>query len=243
MNGTLEEADGYCSTLLARLDKIPADVQPFVIPPFTALDRVSGALRDSRVLVGAQDVHWEQRGAFTGEVSAELAADAGAVLAEIGHSERRELFAETDDRVGAKVRAALDAGLRPLVCVGEPGAERDAGAHLDYVAREVRHAVRGAGADEEVGRLLFAYEPVWAIGEHGRPASIGEVAEMHAHLRSVLGEVLGPAGSAVPVFYGGSVNPDNASELLSVNDVDGLFVGRSAWTAAGLLEVIAAAAG
>lgn len=208
-------------------------VQPFVVPPATAITQVAEALRapgTSRVLVGAQDAHWEDAGAWTGELSVPQVADAGAQLVELGHSERREHFAETDERVALKVAAVLRHGLLPLVCVGESAEQRDAGRSVEVVLAQARAALTPAGAE----RVVVAYEPVWAIGERGREARPEEVAPVVA----ALAELTGGAESGRPVLYGGSVTVEGAPGVLQVPGVDGLFVGRTAWRPEGLVALL-----
>lgn len=231
MTKTLGEAREY-ARVLARMP-VPPGVQPFLMPPHTALVAVRDALpHRSPVLLGAQNAHWAPEGAFTGEISMRMVADAGASLVEIGHSERRRLFAETDETVSRKVRAALDAGLTPLVCVGEPAAVRAAGAPEGFVADQVAAALSRVAGDE-VGRVVVAYEPVWAIGEAGRPAEPEEVAPVVERIRRVASRTAG-GRSLRAVLYGGSVDTGNALGLLAGTAADGLFVGRAAWTPAGL---------
>lgn len=240
MNKTIAEAVAYVDELAAF--DIPDGIQPFIIPPHTALAAVRQALpADSRVLIGAQNAHWAPEGAGTGEISMRMVADAGATLVELGHSERRAMWAETDHTVGLKVRAAVDAGLTPLVCVGESAEQRDAGLATATNADQVRAALARLTPKEAAG-VIVAYEPVWAIGEHGRPATAAETAPVMAELARVLDEVTGGAGCRA-LLYGGSVDPTNAVELLADPHTDGLFVGRSAWTAAGLVALVRLAAG
>jgi len=207
--------------------------QVFVVPPATALAEVSGLLAQEapHVLVGAQDAHWEDAGAWTGEVSVPQVADAGARLVEIGHSERREHFGDDDARVALKVRAALRHGLVPLLCVGETAAVRSAGGSVEHVLAQV-HAVVDALDGADAARVVVAYEPVWAIGSSGRPARPEEVAEVVEPLVADLGDRL--AG----VLFGGSVDAGGAPDLLGVPGVDGLFVGRAAWEAEGFLRLV-----
>lgn len=233
MTKTLAEARAWAWTVAAA-GPWPG-VQPFVVPPATAIAAVADVLGpDSGVLVGAQDAHWEDAGAWTGEVSVPQVADAGAHLLEIGHSERREHFGETDGRVNLKVRAALRHGLVPLVCVGEPDAVRRAGREVEHVVGQVRAALDGV---DEPSSVLVAYEPVWAIGEGGRPARPEDVAEVAAAVRDAVGgHVVG--GAVASLLYGGSVDRRNALDLLAVDGVDGLFIGRSAWDAEGFLAIL-----
>lgn len=235
MTKTIGEAVAYASALVET--DLPAEVQAFVLPAHTSLSAVRDTLpEDSRILVGAQNAHWAAEGAGTGEISMRMAADAGARLVEIGHSERRAAFGETDETVALKVRAALDAGLKPLVCVGEPDSARDAGDAESFVAAQVRAALSAVSA-EEVGDIVLAYEPIWAIGSGGRAATPEQVAPV---MRTVAAEAAahGAAPSCRAVLYGGSVDESNAAELLAVEHADGLFVGRAAWDVGGFLRLL-----
>ncbi|WP_298805818.1 triose-phosphate isomerase [uncultured Pseudokineococcus sp.] len=211
----------------------PGAPQVFVVPPATALPEVSTLLaeRAPHVLVGAQDAHWEDAGAWTGELSVPQVADAGARLVEVGHSERREHFGDTDERVALKVRAVLRHGLVPLLCVGETTAVRSSGRHAAHVADQVRSAL-DALEPSAAARVVVAYEPVWAIGAGGRRAEPEEVAEVVEPLVAELGDRV--AG----VLFGGSVDVGGAPDLLSVPGVDGLFVGRAAWDVEGFLRLV-----
>ena len=239
MTKTRAQATAYANALLDASRDIPLGIELFVLPPFPLVELVARILDVSPVRVGAQNLHWEDWGPFTGEVSAPMLAEAGATIAEIGHSDRRELFGETDDTVRRKVAAAQRHRLTPIVCIGEPWSVRQSGEASAFVAASVRAALADArpGAD-----IWLAYEPVWAIGEHGRPATPEQAEEIHAVIRATAVDVLGDAGTQVPVLYGGSVTPDNAAGFLSAPSVDGVFVGRAAWTAEGLLAVARVAA-
>ena len=238
MNKTVAETRRYIATLKALWPEGADRCTVFIIPPFTALAAAREAIGAMPLLLGAQNMHWAEAGAFTGEISAAMLEEFGIDLVELGHSERREMFGETDEALNLKVRAALKHGLRPLLCVGDSADERRAGASGAAVVRQVRLAFAGLDA-EEIGRCLVAYEPIWAIGEGGVAATPREVRAVHADLHAVLAELGGPA---VPVLYGGSVNAGNAVELASEPMVDGLFVGRAAWTPEGLAGLIAAVA-
>ena len=202
-------------------------VQPFVVPPATAIGTFRRAVggRDG-VIVGAQNAHWEDEGAWTGELSVPQVVDAGAALVEIGHSERREHFNETDHTVNRKVLAALRHGIRPLVCVGEPAPVRRAGGAVDHVLGQALAALEGV---QDASTVVIAYEPIWAIGANGREPLVAEVAEVTEALDAQFGP------SVTAVLYGGSVSPANADRLLAVPGVGGLFAGRSAWDADGFL--------
>jgi L-erythrulose 1-phosphate isomerase len=235
MNKTLAEAGAFVDALASV--QIPAGVQPFVLPPHTALAAVRARLAaDSPVLLGAQNAHWAPEGAWTGEISMRMAADAGATLVEIGHSERREHFAETDDTVAAKTAAAIQHGLTPLICVGEPLAVRDAGEAEPFIAAQVRAALSRVSPGE-IGGCLVAYEPIWAIGESGRPATEVEIAPVMAAISTTAAD-LADGGRLRALLYGGSVNLDNAAALLGDPHADGLFVGRAAWQPDGFIRLL-----
>jgi len=208
------------------------DREIFVIPPFAALQATRDALAGSHVRYGGQDVHEDDFGAHTGDVSAPMLADLGCTIAEIGHSERRRDHGETDARIAGKVRAALRWGLAPLVCVGErsPGPSGRASA---FVARQLTGAFGGLAA-AELARVTVAYEPVWAIGEGARAATPDHVAAVHLAIRRWLDA---RGASSAPVLYGGSVNPANAAALLATPAVDGVFVGRSALDPAAFVAI------
>lgn len=234
MTKTIPQAVAYADALAAHTWPSADVVRPFVVPPATALAAVAARLgASSPVLVGAQDAHWDDAGAWTGAVSVPQVRDAGARLVEIGHSERREWFGETDRTVNLKVRAARRHGLVPLVCVGEPADVQAAGGSRDFVLGQALAAF--AGLDDLTG-VLLAYEPVWAIGERGRPARPDEIAGTVA----TLADAFAPRGARV--LYGGSVDQANAADLLDVPGVDGLFVGRAAWQVEGFLALVATAA-
>jgi triosephosphate isomerase len=195
--------------------------------------------RDPRIQVGVQNVHWEEKGAFTGEVSAGMARAVGAAFVLIGHSERRHVFGETDVEVARKVQAVQREGLVPVVCVGETLEERRAG-RLDEVILRQLDAALGV-LDEGEGRFLVAYEPVWAIGT-GETATPDDASTAHGTLRARLDERLGPARSTrTPILYGGSVKPGNAEELLTASDVDGVLVGGASLDAVSFAALVAAA--
>lgn len=226
MNKTIGEAETYARALAAHASDRASKSQWFVVPPFTAIARVAQVLSGTGILVGAQDVHPEPDGAHTGDISARMLLDAGASLVEVGHQERRRDHHEDDVLVRAKVRRALDSGLRPLLCVGELGYERSLGAATATVDRQIRIALHGLAA-HEWDRVIVAYEPAWSIGTDGIPASPGQVAEMHDVIRQAAHEI-GGAGERLPVLYGGGVRPENTAELVALVGVDGLFVGRAA---------------
>jgi len=230
MNKTQAEATVYANRLRAYLaeGEKAASLEFFLIPPLTSLEPTLRALDGTNVKVGVQNIHWEDSGPYTGEISAEQAFDAGARIAEIGHSERRRLFSETDEAVGRKVASALRIGLTPLVCVGEPIEEKQDGTAVEFVRRQVKKALIHVSSTE-ADRVWIAYEPVWAIGEGSQAASAAHVSEMHHMIRSTLLEMF-ESGIArrISIMYGGSVDEQNAIDFSKQIDVDGLFVGRAA---------------
>ena len=238
MTKTRAESMAFAETLCHS--DLPAGVELFVLPPFPFVEAVARVLSASPVRVGAQNLHWEDSGPFTGEVSAPMLAELGATVAEVGHSERRQLCGETDDTVRMKVAAAQRHGLTPVVCVGEPWSVRESGHAVHHVTASVRAALADARPGAE---LWIAYEPVWAIGDGGHPATPEQAEEIHASIRAACVDVLGAAGTRIPVLYGGSVTAANAAGYLSAPSVDGLFVGRAAWTVEGLLDIAHVAAG
>lgn len=235
MNGLasdLAEAAALGQALAAE----PSGTRVGLCPPATLVARMAAALDGARVEIGGQDCHAEASGAFTGDVSAEMLVDAGARLVILGHSERRAACGETDALVAAKVRAAVRAGLEPIVCVGETFAEHEAGEAVTVVTRQIA----GSLPDVPAGTALaIAYEPVWAIGS-GLTPTADQIAEVHAAIRSALSERLGEAAATVPILYGGSVNPANAADLLAIEGVDGALVGGASLKAADFLAIIRA---
>ena len=213
------------------------NVEIVLAPPFTALHSVVEAARNSNVGVAAQNLHWEREGAFTGEVSAPMLKDAGAEYVIIGHSERRRLFGETDETVNRKLIAAVQAQLTPIVCIGETLQERDANETLAVLDRQIKRGLDGLTADQ-IGGLVVAYEPVWAIGT-GRNATPDQAREAHAHIRSRIRQWFGgTAADHCHVIYGGSVKPDNIRELSSLEDVDGALVGGASLDLRSFLEIV-----
>ncbi len=235
MNKTVAETRDYCARL-ARTE-LPENVQAFILPPLTALAAARETLPlDSPVLLGAQNAHWAQPGAWTGEVSMGMVHEAGARLVEIGHSERRQHFAESDETVARKVAAALAHGLIPLLCVGEPTPVRRSGRAEAFVLAQLESAVAQIPA-RRVAEMVVAYEPIWAIGEDGVPATPDDIHPVVAALSARLTDLTGGAGCRA-LLYGGSVDPDNAGDLLGLSELDGLFVGRAAWHVDGLITLV-----
>ena len=215
------------------------DVEIGVSPVFVSLAPVAKRLEESHVGVFGQNCHWEENGAWTGEVSPSLLRDAGCKGVLLGHSERRQFFGETDEGIAKKLRAALDGGLQVILCVGESEAERDNGQTFDRVRAQLTHGLHNAGP-KDVGNLVVAYEPIWAIGT-GRTATPGQAQEVHEQIRAHLGELLGPTGTEIRIQYGGSVKPGNADSLMSQPDIDGALVGGASLKADDFVAIVKAA--
>jgi triosephosphate isomerase len=212
-------------------------VEIVVAPPFTALHAVTEAVRNSPVGVAGQNLHWEREGAFTGEISAGMLKEAGAEYVIIGHSERRRLFQETDETVNKKLVAALAAQLTAIVCIGETLEEREKNETLAVLDRQIKAGLDGL-TGEQVGSLVIAYEPVWAIGT-GRNATPQQAGEAHAHIRSRVRQWFGaPAADHCHVIYGGSVKPDNIHELVLLPDVDGALVGGASLDVKAFFDIV-----
>lgn len=236
MNKTLAEAKVF-ATALAQADGDRDDrIQRFVIPSFTNVREVKQILAETSVKVGAQNMHWADEGAWTGEVSPLMLKDCNLDIVELGHSERREFFGETDETVGLKTEAAVRHGLIPLICIGETLAEREAGRAQEVLEAQVRGALGKLSEAQKSAPILLAYEPVWAIGVNGIPATSDYADDRQAEIIAVAQDVL---GCKVPCLYGGSVNPQNCEELIQCPHIDGLFIGRSAWNVEGYLDILA----
>ncbi|MEM8852823.1 MAG: triose-phosphate isomerase [Pseudomonadota bacterium] len=229
MNHTRASAKAYVDRLAALCRDDPPNCTLFLCPPFTAIETVRTALdaHGLDILLGAQNCHAASEGAFTGEVSAAMVKEAGCTLVELGHSERRRDFCETDGVIAAKVKAVAAEGLRPLLCVGEDRSDRTAGAAIETVLRQAKRALHGLEGPALNGAII-AYEPVWAIGVDGTAATPNDIGGVVAALK---------AAFPLPVLYGGSVDDTNAAAFITDGGVDGLFVGRAALTADGLMGV------
>jgi triosephosphate isomerase len=236
MNG-LRAALGEAQDLARVLKAEPASARVAICPPATLILAMSELLRGSAIEIGGQDCRPEPSGAFTGDLSAEMLADAGAGLVILGHSERRAGHGESDSLVQDKARAALRAGLEPIVCVGETLAQRQAGQTLDVVERQTRDSL-----PEGLKGCAFAiaYEPVWAIGT-GLTPTTEQIEEVHAAIRRVLVQRFGEGGREAPILYGGSVKPDNAAEILAAREVGGALVGGASHKCKDFLAIVRAA--
>lgn len=235
MNKTLAEGTEFARKLADADPGRDPRIQRFVVPPFTILREIRRLLENTSVRVGAQNMHWADNGAWTGEVSPLMLRDCGLHMVELGHSERRAHFGETDETVGRKAAAALRHGLTPLICIGETRAERDSGRATDALAQQVRAALGQIPEAHRKAEILLAYEPVWAIGEGGIPATPDYADARHAEIIEVAHQML---GQRVACLYGGSVNPGNCATLIACPHIDGLFIGRSAWQVEGYLDIL-----
>jgi triosephosphate isomerase len=241
MNLTVSEAEAFLHTFLHEISG-ENSVEVVIVPPFTALAKVSEILgRGQAAKLGAQNMHWEKSGAFTGEVSAQMLRELYVRYVVIGHSERRTLFGETDEVVNRKVRASLEAALRPIVCIGETLEQRDADEVEAVLSRQIRVGLHGLSA-KELSDAVIAYEPVWAIGT-GRTATPLQAQAAHAFIRKTLAELWDAAtAEKVRIQYGGSVKPQNAAELMSEPDIDGALVGGASLDPRGFAEIVKSAA-
>ena len=242
MHGTRSETERLLSALTRALGGVdPAQREIVVAPPFSVLETAARLLADTPIRLAAQNLHWEPHGAFTGEVSGPMLKEAGCTYVILGHSERRQYFAETDESVARKVRAARRDGLLPIVCVGESLEERESGATLAVIDRQIR----GALQDSEVGQdptaltgLVIAYEPIWAIGT-GRSATPDQAQEVHATIRATLSSLTSPAtADTTRLLYGGSVKPDTIDDLMAQPDIDGALVGGASLQADSFARVV-----
>jgi triosephosphate isomerase len=241
MNMTLGESRRFVESFLLDAAEI-RDVEIVIVPPFTALAEVTALLEKSgqSIKVGAQNMHWERNGAFTGEISAALLRDLFVHYVIIGHSERRRLFGETDEIVNKKVRAAHDATLRPIVCIGETLEQRDKGNVEKILAIQLRGSLKDL-TEKELQETVIAYEPVWAIGT-GRNATPEQAQEAHAFIRKTLAGISDEAtADRIRIQYGGSVKPENARELMSQSDIDGALVGGASLDPRSFAEIVKAA--
>ena len=242
MNMTCEEAGTYIEILLRELGQ-DERVEVVIVPPFTAISKVSGLLSHSQqVKVGAQNMYFEKSGAYTGEVSAAMLRELFVRYVVLGHSERRSIFGETDEVVNKKTRAAHEAVLKPIVCIGETLAERDGGKVEEVLNRQIRGSLAGLGT-KEMTETVLAYEPVWAIGT-GRTATPEQAQEAHAFIRATIAKVWDEAtAEKVRIQYGGSVKPENAATLMGEKDIDGALVGGASLDPRAFAQIVKASGG
>ncbi len=231
MYKTAEETARY----LKELSKLTKDIsreeiELFIIPSYIALDRASSVVDKKEIRIGAQNMYWEDRGQFTGEVSPVMLEDLNVNFVMIGHSERRHVFGETDDEENKKVTAAMRHNFTALLCVGETGEQKEIGISKEAIRSQLKIGLRGVNVSD-ADRIWIAYEPVWSIGVNGTPASAEYAEDIHKAIKECLNEIFGEVSKKIPVLYGGSVNSGNACKLIQQPSIDGLFVGRAAWKA------------
>jgi triosephosphate isomerase len=236
MHGPRSEAQALAAAIVKAVGHL-TDREVILAPPFTALEAVAREIAGSRVQLAAQNVHWEPKGAYTGEVSVPMLRAAGCTHVIIGHSERRQHFGETNETVNKRLLAALAGGLVPIVCVGETLAEREADATIQVISRQVETAFRGVRSGD-VATCIVAYEPVWAIGT-GRTATPGQAEEVHHAIRRLLvGLESETTAERTRIVYGGSVNPGNCDALMAEPDIDGALVGGASLDAASFVRIV-----
>ena len=241
MNKSVADSLVLVRELRNAVSQVRDRVEVAIAPPFTALHPVAKALEDSNILLAAQNCHAAESGAFTGEIAAPMLKELGCSYVILGHSERRQLFGETDAGVNRKVSAVIKAGMLPIICVGETLEEREAAKTLSVVETQVKACLAGFGAADG-SRFVIAYEPVWAIGT-GKTATSRQAQEVHAHIRALLTGLWGAeTAQQVRIQYGGSVKADNAAELLSMPDIDGALVGGASLKAADFAAIVKAKA-
>ena len=214
-----------------------AEADIVICPPFTSLSKVSDQIMDSSIMLGAQDLYWEEEGAFTGDISPNMLKDAGCRYVIVGHSERRNIFGETDDDVNKKLKVALRHGMVPIMCIGERLEERDNGMTLEVMEKQLTRGLRDVAKDEVV-RIIIAYEPIWAIGT-GRTATPQQAQEAHRFIREFIERSYDrEAFSKIRIQYGGSVKPENIAQLMAQEDIDGALVGGASLDVNSFAEIV-----
>lgn len=227
MHKTIQQGRKYCQGLKEISENLDDRIQLFIIPSHTSLSSLREDV-DSTILLGAQNMHWEDEGAFTGEISPSMLKEIGVDLVELGHSERRQYYNENDHDLNKKIHAALAKDIIPLLCIGEKMSDKEMGISEEALSIQLKICLKNIPL-EHVGKIMIAYEPVWAIGAGGTEAPANYVHKMHDHIRNVLIRLFGVEGQEIPILFGGSVNKGNAIEYLHGTNVNGLFIGRSAW--------------
>ncbi|HQP31856.1 MAG TPA: triose-phosphate isomerase [Deltaproteobacteria bacterium] len=236
MYKTLADVDAFAAAFAGAVEGVTGRAV-VICPPFIYLERLAQAFKGTAIKVGAQNVYWEDQGAFTGEVSAPMLKSLGITFVIVGHSERRQYFGDTDTTVNKRVLAALKSALIPIVCVGETLEQREAGHTMSVIDTQVRLGLKGLSQEQAAG-VIIAYEPVWAIGT-GRTATPEIAQEVHAHIRGIIADLFGESiANNTPILYGGSVKPDNIDELMAKPDVDGALVGGASLEAASFERIV-----
>ncbi|MDR2811587.1 MAG: triose-phosphate isomerase [Endomicrobium sp.] len=235
MNKTVAESVSVVKVLKSSIADV-TDVEVLICPTFTALYAVNNEAEGSNINVGAQNLFWETKGAFTGEISPSMLKDTGCSYVLIGHSERRQYFNETDETVNKKTKAALVAGLIPVICIGETLKEREQGVTFKVIKKQIKEGLAGL-TPQQAASIVVAYEPVWAIGT-GKNATPDQSQEVHAFTRKVYSQMYGDASQKIRILYGGSVNPTNVSALMKQTDIDGGLVGGASLEAESFTKLV-----
>lgn len=232
MNKTVGETVDFISAFIPEVKDV-SDVDIVLAPPFTSLAAAAEKIKNTNILLAAQDVFYEEKGAYTGEISPPMLLDIGCAYVVVGHSERRQYFHDTDDIVNKKIKAARDKGLGVIFCIGESLEEREAGKTFEILEREIRNGLEGVGPE----KIVVAYEPIWAIGT-GKTATPDQAQEAHAFVREKLKDLYGNKADELCILYGGSVTPDNVDILMACNDVDGALVGGASLKAESFSRIV-----
>ncbi len=239
MHNNLSESQNLVTKLVNGLNNRNINREVIICPPFTSLTEVNNLLNDTKIELGAQNMHFEDKGAFTGEISADMLKSVGCKYVILGHSERRTIFGEPDELINKKIKQALNAGLTPIFCIGETLEQRENGITNDVIKNQVSEGVKEL-SEEDANKLIIAYEPIWAIGT-GKTATPEQAQEVHKFIRSLLKEKFSEDTSDnIPILYGGSVKPNNAEDLLAKEDIDGALVGGACLDADSFISIIGA---
>ena len=237
MHNNLSESQNLVTKLVNGLNDQNINREVIICPPFTSLTEVSNLLSGTKIELGAQNMHFENKGAFTGEISADMLKSIGCKYVILGHSERRNIFGETDELINRKIKRALISELTPIFCMGETLEQREDGITNDVIKKQISEGMKGL-SEEDVNKIIIAYEPIWAIGT-GKTATPDQAQEVHKFIRSLLRENFSENSSQnIPVLYGGSVKPDNAEDLLAKEDIDGVLVGGACLDVDSFISII-----
>lgn len=237
MHNNISESQNLVTKLVNGLNDQNINREVIICPPFTSLTEVSNLLSGTKIELGAQNMHFENKGAFTGEISADMLKSIGCKYVILGHSERRNIFGETDELINRKIKQALISELTPIFCMGETLEQREDGITNDVIKKQISEGMKGL-SEEDVNKIIIAYEPIWAIGT-GKTATPEQAQEVHKFIRSLLRENFSENSSQnIPVLYGGSVKPDNAEDLLAKEDIDGALVGGACLDVDSFISII-----
>jgi len=240
MNNTLQESIGLINGIKSEISKLELKCDLIICPPFTSLQIANSLIKDSNIKLGAQNMFYEESGAFTGEISAPMLKSVGCEYVILGHSERRAIFGETDDLINKKIKKAIDSNLKPIFCVGETLEERENGITFDVINRQIVEGLKNISVDE-INNVIIAYEPVWAIGT-GKNATPEQAEEVHIFIRNLIKKIYNEEiSNQIVIQYGGSVKPENAKDLLSQPNIDGALVGGACLKADSFAKIIKAA--